>query len=51
MSRLFSCYYSKLILKISQPKGSGNPKCGCTFEPFGFIKAAGCRLKVSDQAV
>jgi len=29
------------ILKISQTKGLRDPKCGCTFEPFGFIKAVG----------
>lgn len=37
-----NCSYCKVILKISQPKGS---KCGCTFEPFGFIKAVGAGRK------
>jgi len=32
---------SKAILKISQAKGLRDPKCGCTFEPFGFIKRVG----------
>lgn len=32
-----SCFYSRAILKISQPKGLRDPKCGGNFEPFGFI--------------
>lgn len=34
----------RVILKISQAKsvkGLRDPKCGYSFEPFGFIKAAG----------
>jgi len=38
---VYSCFYSKLILKISQPKGLRDPKCGCSFESFAFIKAVG----------
>jgi len=34
-----NCFYSKAILKISQEKGLRDPKCGCIFEPFGFIRA------------
>jgi len=29
----------RVILKKSQVKGLRDPKCGCTFESFGFIKA------------
>jgi len=34
-----SYFHSKAILKISQSKGLRDPKWGCTFESFGFIKA------------
>jgi len=33
----YSYFHSKLIPKISQVKGLRDPKCGCSFEPFGFI--------------
>ena len=36
---LFSCFYSKAILKISQIKGLRDPECGYASEPFGFTKA------------
>ena len=32
-------------LKLERAKGLRDPKCGCTFEPFGFIKGLGMRLK------
>ena len=38
---LVSCVYSKLIPEISQAKGLRDPKGGCNFEPFGFIKKVG----------
>jgi len=42
---LFSCFYSKAILKVSQIKGLRDPQgVGGTFEPFGFIEAVGMRL-------
>ena len=34
----YSCYYCKATLKISQAEGLRDPKCGCNFEPFDFIK-------------
>jgi len=42
---LHSYHYSKPVLKISQAKGLRDPECGCTFEPFGFIRTFGdeCR--------
>ena len=41
---LHSYLYCEAIPKISQAKGLRDPECGCTFEPFGFIKAVedGC---------
>jgi len=30
----------KAIIKISQIEGLGDPECGCTFEPFGFINGS-----------
>jgi len=38
--KLSNCFYSKLILKISQIEGLRDPKYGCTSEPFGFIKVS-----------
>ncbi len=32
------CFYSKVTVKISQIEGLRDPECGCTCEPFGFIK-------------
>jgi len=36
--KLSNCFRSKLILKISQGKRFRDPKCGCSFESFVFIK-------------
>ena len=36
---LSSYFHCKLILKISQATGLRDLDCGCTSEPFGFIKA------------
>ena len=47
----YICFSYKAIINISQTKGLGDPKCGYTFEPFGFINgliAKGSR-KVSGE--
>jgi len=37
----YSCFYSKLILKISQATGLRDLNCGCSLSPFSFLEA-GC---------
>ena len=31
---VYGCFYSRPILKISQPRGLRDPRCGCSFEPL-----------------
>ncbi len=38
---LCSFFSGTAILEVSQAKGLRDPKCGCTFEPFGFIMSVG----------
>ncbi|MBA7601435.1 hypothetical protein ES703_08508 [subsurface metagenome] len=38
---VYDCFNSRLTLQTSQAKGLRDPKCGCIFEPFGFIKEVG----------
>ena len=43
---LYSCFYSKPILWISQEKGLKDSMCGCSFESFGFIGAGASMAKL-----
>ena len=43
---LYSYSYFRVILKISQLKGLRDPRLGCTFEPFGFVKVVGDESRV-----
>jgi len=38
---ILSCFYSKVILKISQAKGLRDPRYGCIFEPSALLRRLG----------
>lgn len=45
---LYSCFYSKLILKISQATGLRDPECGCSLSPLIFLRQGAREIKVNE---